>query len=48
MDPILDIVLDEKPVADPQKRFKVSDEYKSQNGSAGKTKDTSAESIVME
>jgi ATP-dependent Lon protease len=48
MDPILDIVLDEKPVADPQKRFKVSDEYKSQNGSADKTKDTSTESLVME
>lgn len=48
MDPILDIVLDDEPVADPQERFKVSDEYKSQNGSTGKTKDTSAESIVME
>lgn len=48
MDPILDIVLDDKPVTDPKKRFKVSDEYKSQNGSAGKTQDTSAESIVME
>lgn len=48
MDPILDIVLDDKPIEDPQKRFKVSDEYKSQNGSTGKSKDTSAESLVME
>lgn len=48
MDPILDIVLEEKPVVDPQTRFSVSDEYKSQNGSSGKTKDTSAESLVME
>lgn len=48
MDPILDIVLDEEPVTDPKKRFKVSDEYKSQNGSAGKAKDTSTESLVME
>ncbi|MDX1640064.1 MAG: endopeptidase La [Balneolaceae bacterium] len=48
MDPILDIVLENNPVTDPQERFKVSDEYKSQNGSPGKTKDTSAESVVME
>lgn len=48
MDPILDIVLEDEPVIDPQKRFKVSDEYKSQNGATGKTKDTSAESVVME
>lgn len=48
MDPILDIVLEEKPVTDPQKRFKVSDEHKSHNGASGRTKDTSAESLVME
>ena len=48
MDPILDIVLENNPVTDPQERFKVSDEYKSQNGSPSKTKDTSAESVVME
>lgn len=48
MDPLLDIVLEDKPVEDPKKRFEVSEKYKSQNGSAGKTKDTSSESLVME
>ena len=48
MDPLLEIVLEEEPVIDPQERFQVSDEYKSQNGSANKTKDTSTETIVME
>lgn len=48
MDPLLDIVLEDEPVEDPQKRFEVSEKYKSQNGSAGKTKDTSSESVVME
>ena len=47
MDPLLDIVLEEEPVEDPKERFKVSDSYKSQNGSSGKTKDTSTESVVM-
>ncbi len=48
MDPLLDIVLEKEPVEDPKKRFEVSEKYKSQNGSAGKTKDTSTESLVME
>lgn len=48
MDPILDIVLEEKAIEDPRKRFKVSDSYKSQNGSSGKTLDASEESVIME
>jgi ATP-dependent Lon protease len=48
MDPLLDIVLDDEPVSDPHERFKVSDKYKSQNGSPRETKDTSKESLVME
>lgn len=48
MDPLLDIVLEDKPVSDPAERFKVSEKHKSQNGSTGKTEDTSTESLVME
>jgi|AntRauTorcE11897_2_1112592.scaffolds.fasta_scaffold03630_2 ATP-dependent Lon protease len=48
MDPILDIVLEDEPVEDPRERFKVSNAYKSQNGSTGKTSDDSKESVVME
>lgn len=47
MDPLLDIVLEEEPVKDPAERFKVSDAYKSQNGSSA-GKDASEESVVME
>lgn len=48
MDPILDIVLEDNTVEDPQERFKVSEAYKSQNGSTGKTKDSTEESVIME
>lgn len=48
MDPILDIVLEDNAVEDPQERFKVSEAYKSQNGSTGKTKDSTEESVIME
>lgn len=48
MDPILDIVLEQEPVADPKELFKVSETYKSQNGSkTGKT-DSTTETVVME
>lgn len=48
MDPLLDIVLEEKPVTDPKERFKVSDEYKSRNGASKTTKDPTEETIIME
>jgi len=48
MDPLLEIVLEEKPVRDPKERFKVSDEYKSRNGSAQKTTDSTEETLIME
>jgi ATP-dependent Lon protease len=48
MDPILDTVLEEEPVNDPNERFRVSDAYKSRNGSSHKTKDSSEESVIME
>lgn len=48
MDPLLDIVLEEKPVRDPSERFKVSEDYKSRNGENSKTKDSTEETIVME
>jgi ATP-dependent Lon protease len=47
MDPLLDIVLDKKPVKDPAERFKVSDDYKTRNGESS-SKDATEESIVME
>ncbi|HLR24780.1 MAG TPA: S16 family serine protease, partial [Fodinibius sp.] len=51
MDPLLDIVLDEKAVRDPKQRFSVSEEYKSQNGKVSqesKNKDASNESMIMD
>jgi ATP-dependent Lon protease len=48
MDPLLDLVLEAKPVRDPAERFKVSDDYKSRNGENSKTKDSTEETIVME
>ncbi len=48
MDPILNTVLEEEPVKDPKERFKVSDAYKSRNGTSGKTEDSSEESVIME
>jgi len=49
MDPLLDLVLDEKPVMDPKERFKVSEAHKSKNGRKGKaTTDATRESVVME
>lgn len=48
MDPILDAVLEENPIENPQEVFKVSEAYKSQNGSSGKKSDTSEESMIME
>ena len=48
MDPLLDIVLEDEPVMDPAKRFAVSDEYKSRNGSSSKKSDSSTESVVMD
>ncbi|MDZ7715426.1 MAG: endopeptidase La [Balneolaceae bacterium] len=48
MDPLLNIVLDEKPVQDPKKRFEVSEAHKNQNGKAKKVTDSTEESIVME
>lgn len=48
MDPLLDIVLEDKSVTDPQKRFKVSDAHKNQNGKQSSVSDSTEESIVME
>lgn len=48
MDPLLDIVLEEKAVQDPQKRFKVSDTHKIKNDEDSVTKDSTEETIVME
>lgn len=48
MDPILDIVLEENAVTDPKELFKVSEAYKSQNGSKTKKTDSTSETIVME
>ncbi|MGD8426095.1 MAG: endopeptidase La [Balneolaceae bacterium] len=48
MDPLLDIVLDEKPVRDPRKRFAVSEAQKSKQADESVTKDSTEETIVME
>jgi ATP-dependent Lon protease len=48
MDPLLGIVLEEEPVMDPKERFKVSDEYKTRNGSSQPSKDSTEETIIME
>ncbi len=48
MDPLLEMVLEEEAVMDPQERFNVSEEYKSRNGRDPVTRDASEESIVME
>lgn len=48
MDPLLDLVLEEKPVTEPKERFKVSEEYKSRNGSSTVTKDSTEETVIME
>ncbi len=48
MDPLLGIVLEDEPVKDPAERFKISDEYKTRNGHAANTKDSTEETIIME
>ncbi|SMO42278.1 endopeptidase La [Fodinibius sediminis] len=48
MDPLLDIVLEKESVADPAERFKVSEEYKSQNGKNSKKSDSTEETTLME
>ncbi|HKK44004.1 MAG TPA: S16 family serine protease, partial [Balneolaceae bacterium] len=48
MDPLLDIVLEDKAVSDPKERFKVSDDHKSKNTDESVTKDSTEETIVME
>ncbi|MDZ7773295.1 MAG: endopeptidase La [Balneolaceae bacterium] len=48
MDPLLDLVLEEEPVSDPRERFRVSDEYKAQNGRTQSSQDAAQETIVME
>lgn len=48
MDPVLDIVLEEEPVADPTELFNVSETYKSQNGSKTGETDSTTETIIME
>lgn len=48
MDPLLDIVLEDEPVRDPAERFKVSEDYKTENGKSSKSKDSTEETIVME
>jgi len=48
MDPLLDIVLEDKAVKDPQQRFKVDQKHKTENGEDSVTKDSTEETIVME
>ncbi|WP_372637312.1 endopeptidase La [Fodinibius sp.] len=48
MDPLLDIVLEDEAVVNPAERFKVSEQYKSQNGKVTKDNDSSGETVVME
>lgn len=48
MDPLLDIVLEEEVVVNPAERFKVSDQYKSQNGKVSKSTDSTGETTVMD
>ena len=48
MDPLLDLVLEEEPVVEPRERFKVSEEYKSRNGSSSASKDSTEETLIME
>ena len=48
MDPLLDIVLEDEAEVDPKDRFKVSDDYKSQNGRNERAKDAAEETVIME
>jgi ATP-dependent Lon protease len=48
MDPLLDIVLEEEPVTNPNKKFQVSDEYKKKNGHSKVASDATKETVVME
>ncbi len=48
MDPLLDIVLEDEVVQDPQKRFKVSQSYKRKTGKNSESTDSTEETIVME
>ncbi|MEL7834338.1 endopeptidase La [Fodinibius sp. Rm-B-1B1-1] len=48
MDPLLDIVLEDDPVKDPQERFKVSESYKKKTGENSESADSTEETIVME
>jgi len=48
MDPLLDIVLEDEVVQDPQKRFKVSESYKRKTGKNSESTDSTEETIVME
>lgn len=48
MDPLLNIVLEDEPVTDPQERFQVSEDYKSRNGSTSKSDDATEETVIME
>ena len=48
MDPLLDLVLEEEPVMDPKEKFKVSEEYKKQNGQSKIASDATKETVVME
>ncbi|WP_176466325.1 endopeptidase La [Aliifodinibius salipaludis] len=48
MDPLLDIVLEDEAVRDPQKRFKVSESYKKKTSENSESSDSTEETIVME
>jgi len=48
MDPLLDIVLDDDPVENPAERFKVSENYKTQNGKVPKASDSTEETSFMD
>ncbi|WP_445666348.1 endopeptidase La [Fodinibius sp. AD559] len=48
MDPLLDIVLEDEAVRDPQKRFKVSESYKKKTSENSESTDSTEETIVME
>jgi len=48
MDPLLDIVLEDEAVRNPQKRFKVSESYKKKTSKNSESTDSTEETIVME
>jgi ATP-dependent Lon protease len=48
MDPLLDIVLEDEEVRNPQERFKVSESYKKKTSENSESTDSTEETIIME